>query len=78
MWLTGASSMQRRLTGASSRSKHCSWMSAETVAPTPPELVLSSRMQILLVRESDARIVAMSSGLSERSSIRSMSSPSAW
>ena len=41
---TGASSIHSRLTGASSRSKHCSWMSAETVAPTPPELVDSSRM----------------------------------
>ena len=41
---TGASSMQRRCTGASSRSKHCSEMAAETVAPTPPDCVLSSRM----------------------------------
>ena len=41
---TGASSMQRRWTGASSRSKHCSEMAAEMVAPTPPDCVLSSRM----------------------------------
>mmetsp|Transcript_10099 Transcript_10099/g.32425 ORF Transcript_10099/g.32425 Transcript_10099/m.32425 type:complete len:226 (+) Transcript_10099:152-829(+) len=75
---TGASSIHSRLTGASSRSKHCSWMSAETVAPTPPELVDSSRMATLCVRASESRMVSMSSGLSERSSIRSMSSPSAW
>jgi len=34
---TGASSMQSRFTGASSRSKHCSLTIAEMVAPTPPE-----------------------------------------
>eukprot|EP00962_Isochrysis_galbana_P013429 scaffold3810_cov120-Isochrysis_galbana.AAC.6 len=50
---TGASSMARRRTGASSKSKHCSWISAETVAPTPPEFVLSSRMVTLCVRASE-------------------------
>ena len=52
-------------------------MRAETVAPTPPDLVLSSRMTSLCVRASDARIVSMSSGFRLRSSIRSTSHPSA-
>ena len=43
---TGASSMHSRRTGASSSSKHRSEMRADTVAPTPPLRVDSSRMMI--------------------------------
>jgi len=46
--------------------------------PTPIPIPIPNPMRALCVLLSEARIVSMSRGLSERISMRSMSRPSAW
>mmetsp|Transcript_3438 Transcript_3438/g.12705 ORF Transcript_3438/g.12705 Transcript_3438/m.12705 type:complete len:210 (-) Transcript_3438:1915-2544(-) len=75
---TGASSMHRRNTGASSSSNRVSETSADMVAPTPPLRVDSSRIASLCVRFKEVSIVALSNGFKQVSSIRSTSYPSVF
>ncbi|CAL6406626.1 unnamed protein product [Bathycoccus prasinos] len=72
---TGASSMHKRITGASNSSNKFSETMADNVAPTPPVRVLSSKIINLCVRSREDWMVLQSTGFMHVISMKSNSMP---